>query len=47
MRNIQLKDNLEHLYDEDKKDVQELFDKTRFAEVLQILNSIYGNEIED
>jgi hypothetical protein len=47
MRVIQLKDNLEHLYNEEIKVVQELFDKTRFAEVLQILNGIYGNEIED
>jgi hypothetical protein len=47
MRNIQLKDNLEHLYKEDKTEVVELFDKTRFAAVLQILNGIYGNEIED
>ena len=46
MRQIQIKDMLSYLYKEDTVP-HKVFSKIRFAEIIQGLNSMYGDDIEN
>ena len=46
MRQIQIKDMLSYLYEKDTEP-SKVFSKIRFAEVIQGLNNMYGNDIEN